>query len=466
DDFPKALFEAATSTSARRGSVLAVSGKNVEEVALALVAEIKAAIANNNFASILAPDRTFKIIRNDNSVVSVGRGIEREAIYIAFRCFTDHPERWFLPRFNDRASITTTMPLSMASFVAPDRSMNLSILGCLTSLLLIHGVAPEPLGPAFIQYAANDCNLKSLTQDFVGEWHPELKSLLEDWIAAGPTGDITQFQAHFATWHDLQIASLQSRDVNSHNVLATEMLYVALIGPQPSSHDEIKAFLTGLKLGCVNGFDFMQVLRSYPGGSSTFISRTWTSIIRSFESLRPHLLIVGMAQVHLEQFVELGHPVFELNLRTLLENFLQGTGAPCPRLFEEAKPCLSKLIPFEKVDSPAFRSMVLCWAATGSPHVEFDEDQQLSVHFVGPNDLRYHDDARKRAVWMKQGLISFHTCFREARIPTVHLVDLYSQTYPSLDHNGEATEPFTLQQAVDNWLLIQILSGIGRHSIL
>ena len=62
----------------------------------------------------------------------------------------------------------------------------------------------DPLSPSLIQWAANCCDVRSLTREFIGEWHPELKTLLDRWISAGPAGDIQSFAEHFATFHDIQ----------------------------------------------------------------------------------------------------------------------------------------------------------------------------------------------------------------------------------------------------------------------
>ena len=43
------------------------------------------------------------------------------------------------------------------------------------------------------------------------------------------------------------------------DALAHDMLYTALIGQQPATHNELKAFLTGLRMPCLNGFNFMEV---------------------------------------------------------------------------------------------------------------------------------------------------------------------------------------------------------------
>jgi hypothetical protein len=153
-----------------------------------------------------------------------------------------------------------------------------------------------------------------------------------------------------------------------------------------------------------------------------------------------------------------------MNLTQLLHRFLQGSGAPCPRSFTEAVPRLSYLIPFEQVDSPGFHSKALCWATTGSPHVNFDDQYQITVHFVGPNNIGY-DSSAHRASYMNHGLISFCTGLKVGRIPIVFLADLCSCTYSACDQ-GEQHQTLTLQQAIDSWLLIEILAGIGGHSML
>ncbi|KAJ7853479.1 hypothetical protein B0H14DRAFT_3450163 [Mycena olivaceomarginata] len=214
-----------------------------------------------------------------------------------------------------------------------------------------------------------------------------------------------------------------------HQALGPDLLYTALIGSQPPSHSELQAFFLGLKLPCSNGFDFMQVLCSHPGGSATFLSHTWTSVIHDFDSLKPHLVVALMSPLLIGEIAQPGSPALTMDLEDLLHRFLQGSGAPCPALLEEAIPRLSKLISFDQIDSPAFRSKALCWATTGSPHVQFDDQHHIVIHFVGPEDLGYDTSLAQLSV---------------ARIPLVYLVDLCSRTYPARDHEGNDTEPFTL----------------------
>ena len=160
-------------------------------------------------------------LKDDGSLLSFGLGVEREVLYTAFRSFTDSTGAWFLPRFDDRCSITTTMTILGPGFISSDRRDKLRILGCLSALMLIHGIAPEPLSPALIQFAANNYDVGALTWDFVGEWHPELRSLLDSWIAIGAGGDIAPFQPHFATFHNTHVSCVPSADtfIYAHSIL-------------------------------------------------------------------------------------------------------------------------------------------------------------------------------------------------------------------------------------------------------
>lgn len=55
------------------------------------------------------------------------------------------------------------------------------------------------------------------------------------------------------------MACLQDRDSASHDALAAEMLYRAVIGTELPSHPELTAFRRGFKLPCRNGFVFTEV---------------------------------------------------------------------------------------------------------------------------------------------------------------------------------------------------------------
>ncbi|KAK6987955.1 hypothetical protein R3P38DRAFT_2574134, partial [Favolaschia claudopus] len=193
-----------------------------------------------------------------------------------------------------------------------------------------------------------------------------------------------------------------------------------------------------------------------------FLSNTWTSVIHGYDSLKPHLLI-RIASTASTVMPGLAAP---LNPKAIIDNFLSGHGVPCPSLFSEARGTFSRLIQLDKIDTAAFRSLSLCWAVTGSPHLESGDQQHIELTWVGSGDAGYEAVPSRRAALMALGKISFRTCFRTARIPVSYLNHLASQSYPAKDKDGNETEPFTLQQAIDHWLLVEILGGIGDHSMV
>jgi len=52
---------------------------------------------------------------------------------------------------------------------------------------------------------------------------------------------------------------LRDHDEQSHQALASEMLYKSVIGPEFPNHPELQAFMKGFGLPCRNGFTFAQV---------------------------------------------------------------------------------------------------------------------------------------------------------------------------------------------------------------
>jgi hypothetical protein len=130
-------------------------------------------------------------LKPDGLILSSGIGVKQEVIYTSFRWFTDHKGAWLLPRFDDQCSIATPMSFVTSAYVSADRQENLVVFGCLTTLMFIYGIAPDPLSPSLIHFVANKCELGSLTWEFVGEWHPNLKTMLDPWDSIGPTSPLS-----------------------------------------------------------------------------------------------------------------------------------------------------------------------------------------------------------------------------------------------------------------------------------
>ena len=189
----------------------------------------------------------------------MGEGIEREVLQTAFQEFQDHPTIWFLQRQDTHSSLMTLGLQRRQESSTSQRSIKLSALGALTSLLLLNGVPPVPLSPVLLHYFIHNLELNSISPDLLRNWYPHLGKLIQDWIDAGPNGDIEDFASHFITYHDIQvshymyfnpfilfpaqISSLASRDETTHHLLACEMLYRAIVGPAQPDHPDIQAFL-------------------------------------------------------------------------------------------------------------------------------------------------------------------------------------------------------------------------------
>lgn len=144
-------------------------------------------------------------LHRDGTVLSSGLGPELETLYGVFLRFANQPEKYLILREGGRCAISTTISMSHRFLVSPGRIREMKILGAVLVLMLLHGMTPAPLSPALFQFVFHGCNLNSLTPEFLGEWYPELRLLLSDWIAMGPTGDLGPFRAHFSTYHDLQV---------------------------------------------------------------------------------------------------------------------------------------------------------------------------------------------------------------------------------------------------------------------
>jgi hypothetical protein len=57
------------------------------------------------------------------------------------------------------------------------------------------------------------------------------------------------------------------------------------------------------------------------------------------------------------------------------------------------------------------------------------------------------------------GKIGFRTCTQTVLIPTSYIIRLASTLYSA------STEPHSFSDAIDHWLLCEILNAIGNHTI-
>jgi hypothetical protein len=138
---------------------------------------------------------------------SGGDGIEREVIHTIFEDFRQEAAQWFTFHADGQATLTISHSYATARFVSASRKRNMAILGAATALCLIRGMSTPPLDPILLHFFIHDCQLDAIHPGILGEWHPDLKQLVSNWIRLGPDGDPSLFQTHFATYHDLQVSS-------------------------------------------------------------------------------------------------------------------------------------------------------------------------------------------------------------------------------------------------------------------
>ena len=147
---------------------------------------------------------------SDGSIQTIGHGLERDVIYSAFNGYIRSFTKWFMPRFDNRASLQMSCGFwraISAGVISEARILDMKKLGAICALMLIHGICPEPLKPLIFQFIIHNGDFNSLHRGLVQEWHPELLDLITRWLAVGPTGSLEPFRLHFAIYHDMDVSS-------------------------------------------------------------------------------------------------------------------------------------------------------------------------------------------------------------------------------------------------------------------
>ena len=154
---------------------------------------------------------------------SLGEGIEREVLEMAFCEFEQRQSQWFLPQQDEHncsiVTLTSLQPTSSRSdhiLMRTLRHKKLSTLGVLTSLLLLNGVTPVPFSLLLLNFFIQDCNLNFIHPFLLATWYPELRKIIQDWKAAGPNGEVApSIAAHFMSFHDIQVSHAFSSQANT-----------------------------------------------------------------------------------------------------------------------------------------------------------------------------------------------------------------------------------------------------------
>ena len=104
----------------------------------------------------------------------------------------------------------------------------------------------------------------------------------------------------------------------------------------------------------------------------------WTSNITSPNDFIPYLNIRTSSTNVARQLAE-AVPDPSMTFSFLIKRFLQGTGVPCPGLFEEAKHhFIANLVDLSNIDELSFRSKIFSWATSGSVSINTNDFIRVS----------------------------------------------------------------------------------------
>ena len=104
----------------------------------------------------------------------------------------------------------------------------------------------------------------------------------------------------------------------------------------------------------------------------------WTSSIRGYDSVGPHLSVAPPSLSFYNTMAVAGRNNATILQR--LERFLLGSGLPCPVLFKAAQGGFSSIIDLSQVSATSFRARMFVWAITGSPFIDPGADDEIRVN--------------------------------------------------------------------------------------
>ena len=111
------------------------------------------------------------------------------------------------------------------------------------------------------------------------------------------------------------------------------------------------------------------------------LSILWTSNINSPADFIPYLHIRSSSSDVARQLAA-AVPDASMTFPFIIKQFLQGTGIPCPVLFEEANlkhHFTANLVDLSNVGAPSFCSKIFSWAATRSVSINTNENISVSI---------------------------------------------------------------------------------------
>ena len=133
--------------------------------------------------------------------------MENEVIFSAFQEFCGAKQSaYFLPRANNTCTVHAAYPLSDPRRIPGARLRQLEKLGALCALMMMSGQCPAPFDPLVFHFLVHECNLDSLHEALVAEWHPELRRDLVLLKEMGARGSLTPFSGLFYTYWNTDVS--------------------------------------------------------------------------------------------------------------------------------------------------------------------------------------------------------------------------------------------------------------------
>nr|GAT53548.1 predicted protein [Mycena chlorophos] len=459
------LFNAicAIAIQGQNGAVgrLAIRGTSVAHAARVFSKRLAECVQQHDISPMFTPIQHWAVRTEDNSRNSFGDGPRREILLQTLHSLISD-STLVREMSGKRLSIALVSEELGDAYFLPAHLLRAKVFGALVVFLLANGIVPDALEPALLQFALNNGDPASLTPAFIKEFYSDIDRAVTQYYAAGPHADFSQPQyrdvaAHLSIWQNIDAREFSRRSVTMYNKTGSEMVLAGTIGPKGIAHPMVRAFVEGVNLPFRNGITVAEIIRSDPTDTASHITRGLASVIHGPTDLDPWLTVTSPEPDTLVRFAGVAGLSDPVDLRELVSGFLGRTGVPSPLSLASAS--YDSSIPIDHIDKIHFRARLLCRVATGFDQLMLKSFERINIAFVNPGDA-YHPNANDgdaiRQI-MQAGKVAVRSCFHEVKIPIPHLDQLLEATYPV----GDLA---TLQDAIDNWLLVELLELAGRHS--
>ncbi|KAK7021970.1 hypothetical protein VNI00_017119 [Paramarasmius palmivorus] len=387
-----------------------VTGESVHDMAGKLKDVIVRCLEQRDFSPMLNLTRHFIQTEPDannphrDQYVTSGPGVEREVMHaLATEYLSTRASEFFIKRLGDHSTLTT-IPMQLARLMSPSKRKELGILGAIVRLSLIHGYPIEPINPLLLVFILSEFDLVSLSRSLVSTWYPELFDVLSTWNSMNEDDLIPpNVAAHLISFHDMQSSTLAGRTSDMHRQFSWQMLQHAIVGAEPVQHPYFQAFISGLRLLCSDGkINLGWLARAFYGGPAGFVCGVYTSNYgKTLRDETKHALSEALCANTFYQT--------KTTVRSVFEDFLGGTGVPCPGQLEAVKERFHRSINLddarltEGIGGATFRSCMFCWAASSVPFI-LQEGPEIEVRLIDDTDTTYiSEDPGQRATFLSAG---------------------------------------------------------------